>query len=104
MVSLSKELGIAPHGRYSEDTPNFDLVSGQFQSSKGEHGLSAELSQLLYLFMLMEREQEHLQVDAQLRRSLLDAMIAYFQIHLMKHREFKSLDVLKEVMQAWHNL
>ena len=59
---------------------------------------------MLYLFLLMEHGQEHLQVDAKLRRELLDALIAYFQIHLMRHREFKSLDVLKEVMQAWHNL
>ena len=103
-LALSREFGIEPHGRYSEQTPYFDLVNGQYQPIPGGHSLSAERSQLLYLFQLMERSSSYTPVGRTDRREILDALIAYFQIHLLKQREFKSLDVLKEVMDTWHNL
>ena len=104
MMRYAKVLGIEPHGNYSQDNPYFNLDTGSFHSHRDEHSIPADLSSLLDELKLDHENQGHLQMTAKQRRELLNSLILYFQFHIMKNREMKSLKVLTEVMEAWHTV
>ncbi len=104
MIRFGRELGISPHGSYSEVQPFFDLETGSFTAISSENSLSKDLSHYCYELMQAEASATHLNIPLKLRRDLLNSLILYFQFHIMHDRKLKSLKVLTEVMEAWHTV
>lgn len=103
LIELSAQLGIEPYGLCNEITPYFDLQMGTFVADYNENTLDAETSLSMFLFMQDASTGEPAKIASKWRRELLKQLTLYYQIHIMHNREIKSLDVLAEVMDAWHN-
>lgn len=103
MMGLCKELGIEPQGKYTEKTPYLDLQQACFTSISTEDSLNENSSRIISELKFQE-EGHHLLIEPQLRRDCLNGLILYYQHHLMKHKEMRSLDILTEVMKAWHTV
>ena len=103
MIKFCKELGIDPQGEYSESQPYLDLDSACFTAQSGEHTVSQHISRIISDLKYLDHKQ-HLNIDSKTRRETLNSLILYYQFHIMKNREMKSLSVLTEVMDAWHTV
>jgi DNA repair protein RecO (recombination protein O) len=100
LMKLSKYLGIMPENNFSESEAIFDLKSGKFITGHPSHSyflnihLSAQFSKI---FELDLSESEKLSISHQDRNALLNSVIAYYNTHLERPGEVKSLRVLKDV-------
>lgn len=101
MVRLTRYIGFYPNGEYHPQTPYFDLREGVFVSSKPFHPdfLEDEVSRSLYDFMVTGFE-DHDEIDIRpaVGRALLQAMVAYYELHLTHGREIHSHKILAEVL------
>ncbi len=97
---LSKYLGIKPENNYSETHKIFDLQSGRFVVGNPTHKnflnekISKKFSDLFYASL---EQSNKLKLSVHERRYLLDTIIKFYNIHLDRPGELKSLKVLSEV-------
>ncbi len=101
MIQLSRFLGFYPQGKYSLDTPIFDLREGTFVKNLPSHSfyLSAENSSLLNNLIMANYETIHeLKINNKERKELLQAMILFYQLHISTFKEIKSQEILEEVI------
>lgn len=103
MMGLCREMGIEPQGKYSDETPYLDLQHAVFTSETTEDSLPANVSNVISEIKFNEGHK-HLNIETSLRKDSLNGLILYYQHHLMRHREMKSLEILGEVMKAWHTV
>ena len=101
MVQLSRFLGFYPKKEAGEHLPFFDLREGLFTNSIPQHpdytgGRQAELVGLL-LKTSFEKNDE-LKIIYSERRTLLDILITYYQLHLPGFGEMKSVEILHDVL------
>lgn len=99
LAHLSAYLGFFPSGKWSENTPNFDLVAGHFTGNAAQHFkvLEGELAQLFSA--IFEENVEHLPFSAGKRKMLLQALLEYLRVHLPDFGEIRSLPVLEELFR-----
>ena len=101
MIQLSRFLGFYPQGRYTTETPIFDLREGRFISHFPDHHfyLTAQDSSLLYDFITARYETIHqLKLGNTERKQLLQAMILFYQLHIASFKEIRSQEILEEVI------
>lgn len=101
MIQLSRFLGFYPQGRYTAETPIFDLREGCFISRLPGHFhyMTAENSMLLYNFIVANYETIHqLKITNSERKQLLQAMIVFYQLHISSFKEIRSQEILEEVI------
>lgn len=103
MMGLCRELGIEPQGRYTAETPFLDLQHACFTSDTTEDSLNENVSKVISE-LKFQKEDQHLLIEPGLRRDCLNGLILYYQHHLMKQKEMRSLEILTEVMKAWHTV
>lgn len=101
MIQLSRFLGFYPQGKYTAETPVFDLKEGLFipHLPSHIHYLTAENSKSLYDFIASGYETIHqVKIGHNERKQLLQAMIVFYQLHITSFKEIRSQEILEEVI------
>lgn len=96
MLRVAHYLGIEPMDNHNTQTPLFCLEEGRFVAQAGDTTLPAALSAALHAY-LQSSEPQNYPLDV--RNQLLDALIAYFQLHLSSFRSFNSHVILHTLLK-----
>ena len=102
ILHLATESGFELHGNYLKQTPVLDLKEGAFTSAEPEHkdfvaGFLAESISKIQRIQFYN-DLEHVKLNRQKRRQILDALLQYLSFHITDFRELKSLPVLQEIL------
>ena len=98
LLNVARYLGISPLDNYSVSAPLFDLQEGRYISTVTESTLSPHLSEMLHCYMVDTSLQIPLFALSE-RRSLIDALLAYFQLHLNGFHNFTSHEILHAILK-----
>ncbi len=85
MIQLSRYLGFYPQGKYTSETPLFDLQEGCFVNYVPHHPhyLIAPFSELLNDFIIEGHEKfQEIKLNKPQRKQLLQALITFYQLHV----------------------
>lgn len=98
LIELTKYLGFEPQNNHSALYQFFDCREGQFSSFSlaSPLGLSKEDSLLFSEFLKVNCLQE--KISNYQRQSILDSLLAYYNLQVPGFTHIKSLGVLKEVI------
>lgn len=100
-LQLTRYLGFYPGGHYSTATPYFDLQEGVFRSDLPVHPwyIREPLSKFFDELPGYSLEDTHeLLLPSGIRKSLLQFIISYYQLHLPQGFEVRAHEVLAELM------
>jgi DNA repair protein RecO (recombination protein O) len=101
MLQLSRYLGFYPSGRYSKETPFFDLQEGTFQETKPMHPyyLNSVLSEKFDMLLAYSLEDSgNIRFSSVERKQLLDALVGYYELHHTQGMRIRSHEILAEVL------
>ena len=96
LLRVARHLGIEPLDNYSRREPTFSLQEGRYTSMPDETSLPPHLSELLHLYLTPD---SHPATSLSERRSLLDGLLAYYQLHLSGFHNFSSHEILHTVLK-----
>jgi DNA repair protein RecO (recombination protein O) len=98
LTELTKYLGFEPQNNFSAQSPFFDCREGRFTSVSLSMplGLNKEDSLLFSEFLKVRSLQAG--ISNTQRGALLEALLAYYKLHIPGFTEIRSLDVLREVL------
>lgn len=101
-LQLAAELGFQMQGSYHVQTPYLDLQDGNFVASLPAHpyyleGRQAETTSML-LSLTFYNDLDHLVMNRNLRRELLQAYQTYLALHIADFGEMRSLAILQEIL------
>lgn len=96
LLTVARHLGIEPMDNYCNAKPYFCLEEGRYVSSQNESTLPLSLSALLHEYLASSQTVPSTSME---RGNLLDAMIAYFQLHLSGFHNFNSHEILHTVLR-----
>lgn len=96
LLTVAHHLGIGPLDNYSRREPFFDLQEGRYMGAPSETTLSPSLSLMLHEYLSNPRFAISMLND---RRAMLDALIAYYQLHLSGFRHFHSHEILHTILK-----
>ena len=99
LLRVSHFLGIGPLDNYSAREPLFDLQEGRYVSVPTETSLSPLLSSMLHDYLSMCQGIDASTYQLSDRRSLIDALIAYYQLHLSGFHRFSSHEILHTILK-----
>lgn len=102
LCGLSGFLGFEPSRRNDEKEKYFDLPEGRFTAIPPFHGdyANEEISgKMAEFFASSFGEIEKITLKGSLRNEILDTLLKYYSIHLPGIRNFKSLEILREVFR-----
>ena len=99
MLTVAGHLGIEPLDNHGSSTPLFDLQEGRFVALPTETTLPPALSTMLHTYLLALHAQALPAFRPADRRMLLDALLAYFQLHLPGFRDFHSHEILHTILR-----
>ncbi len=103
LFNLTRYLGIAPKEKNNPHECYFDLMSASFEQGEPVHHHFLNQEQSLHFEKLFHAEYaqfDQLVFNNRIRRELLDALIFYYKVHLEIETEFKSLNIMREIMQS----
>ncbi len=98
LLKLTPFLGVQPQGKYSDNTPYFNFEEGVFANQSGNSPVSKEVSKLISLILNKANLNEVDVKSANLRKQCLNVVLDYYQIHVIKNREIKSIEILSELL------
>ena len=97
LLTVARHLGIEPMNNFSPSQPLFDLQEGRFVATTTETTLSPALSTTLHNYL--ESPGATLSFPLDERRSLIDALIAYYHLHLSGFGHFRSHEILHTILK-----
>lgn len=97
LLAVAHHLGIEPLDNYSIHEPIFDLQEGRYVALATETTLPPTLSLTLHEYLDSAAPMPHSTLTE--RRSLIDALIAYYQLHLSGFRNFNSHEILHTILR-----
>ncbi|MBP3763557.1 MAG: recombination protein O N-terminal domain-containing protein [Bacteroidales bacterium] len=97
MLMVAHHLGIEPLDNHDLRHPCFDLQEGRFVPSPTETTLPPHLSAMLHEYLAAPSQPAA--SSLQDRTDLLNALIAYFQLHLSGFGNFHSHEILHTVLR-----
>jgi len=100
-AELTRFLGIQPQPGFTEKKPVFNLRESQFQSLIPEKDayVLPELGKLFHSLISTDLEnQSGLHLKPAVRRSLLDSLLLYYQIHIPGFKAMNSHHILHSVL------
>ena len=102
LVKLTRFFGFYPSGKWSDDTPHFDLINGSYTADKDSslHMINRDLAKVFYEISNRDFNKETTKMTNADRRKLLYSIIEYYQIQLEGLGEIKSLPVLIEIFSG----
>lgn len=99
IVKLTQFLGFYPDTQ-TKDFPYFDMLNGIFQlkeyNSYSFNSFNSELLKELISYSEYE-EANQIKLNQERRKSFLDFMMLYYELHLQGFRKPKSLEILKQI-------
>ncbi len=98
LLTTAQHLGISPLDNHSALTPYFCLEEGRYVATANETTLSIALSSILHEYLPIDAEQLPSATLAD-RRNLIDALIAYYHLHLSGFSHFHSHEILHTILQ-----
>lgn len=101
LLTVALHLGIEPLDNYTAHEPLFDLQEGRYVSAPTETTLPPSLSELLHEYQIVgtcSAVAPHVPTVSE-RRSLIDALIAYYQLHLSGFHQFHSHEILHTILK-----
>ena len=102
LAGLSSFLGFEPTLRSDTNDAYFDMTNGIFVPVPPVHGnyATAEISKILAAFFSTSFDKiDKIALTGSLRNEILDTLVRYYSIHLPGLKNFKSLEILKEVFR-----
>lgn len=96
MLKVAYHMGIEPMDNHSHREPYFELQEGRYVAEPDETTLPAGLSLILHEYLSAETQHA---ASLQDRTALLDALIAYFQLHLSGFSHFHSHEILHTILK-----
>ena len=96
LLTVSRHLGIEPMDNYCPREPLFDIQEGRYVSAPTETTLSPRLSSLLHDYLTSVTTPQSPLSD---RRLLIDALLAYYQLHITGFRHFTSHEILHTILK-----
>lgn len=102
LAGLSSFLGFEPTLRSDPDDTYFDMTNGIFVPVPPVHGnyATTEISEILSEFFSTSFDKiDKIALTGSLRNEILDTLVRYYSIHLPGLKNFKSLEILKEVFR-----
>jgi len=96
MLAVARHLGIEPLDNHMPHEPYFDLDQGRFVAVPTETTLAPALSLLLHQYLAAA---DMPQPPLQERTALLNALIAYYQLHLSGFNNFTSHEILHTILR-----
>jgi DNA repair protein RecO (recombination protein O) len=105
LMQLTRFLGFSPKKETFETTtqPFFDMQEGHFVQHKPFHPYYLEGQQAALFFQLMQTGLDGLKtfkINNTQRRSMLDALLTFYQLHLPELGKIKSLEVLRIMSES----
>ena len=100
MFQLAQFLGVSPNLDEYNNGAYFDLMKGEFSSSRPLHNhfVDPQQSAFLLLFKRMNYHNMHFfRLSQNDRNTLINLMLDYYRIHVYDFPELKSLEVLREM-------
>lgn len=97
MLAVAHYLGIEPLDNHSAHYPYFDLQEGCFVAAPAESTLSPYLSEILHTYLTST--PPHTPPSRKDRADLLNALIAYFQLHLSGFGHLHSHEILHTILK-----
>jgi len=103
ILHLATESGFELQGNYSKASSFLDLKEGIYTGAEPSHphfvsdALTASVSAIQHIQFY--NDLEHIKLNRQTRRQILDALLQYIFFHITDFRELKSLAVLREVLE-----
>ncbi|MBP5526860.1 MAG: recombination protein O N-terminal domain-containing protein [Bacteroidales bacterium] len=98
LLTVSHHLGIEPLDNYCQHEPYFDLQEGRYVSVPAETTLSPKLSTMLHEYLSHSNFQFSV-FNLSDRRSLIDALLSYFHLHLSGFHDFHSHEILHTILR-----
>lgn len=107
MLKVAYHMGIEPLDNHSRREPYFDLQEGRYVAEPSETTLPATLSLTLHEYLSASHPDSsatqplghNVTASLQDRTALLDALIAYFQLHLSGFSHFHSHEILHTILK-----
>ena len=99
LLNVSHYFGIEPMDNHGNGRPYFDLQQGRFVVEPTETTLSQDLSLMLHYYLHNLSSPQFPPYTSTERSKLLDALIAYFQLHLSGFRNFNSHEILHTILR-----
>lgn len=97
LLTVARHLGIEPMDNCCPREPLFDLQEGRYVSASTETTLSPHLSSMLHDYLNSSPVTHPPSLID--RRSLIDALLAYYQLHLSTFRSFTSHEILHTILK-----
>ncbi len=101
MLGLTGHLGFLPMNNYSTATPYFALDEGQFVEAERRDFILSEVNSALFHKLLITPMSALAELNTTKiqRKSLLSALEAYFKLHVMNFREFRTPLIFGQVFE-----
>jgi DNA repair protein RecO (recombination protein O) len=102
LFKLTRFLGFSPSRENAEISNFFDLQSARFVSHEPLHNQFTDKHLTVLFARLFEIDSssiENLDYNQNERRLVLEKLLEFYKIHFGNLGEFKSLEVLKEVLR-----
>lgn len=99
LLTVARHLGIEPLDNHSIREPLFDLQEGRFVSAPTETTLSPALSSMLHDYLQNLSTSHFPPSTLSDRRSLIDALITYYHLHLSGFSHFHSHEILHTLLK-----
>lgn len=101
MIQLSRYLGIFPNGEFVKGVSYFDLREGLLKNTIPPHAEFLDTHQTAILFELMGKSFDNFHevvISQTVSKSILNALVTYFEIHQTHGSQIRSHKVLEEVL------
>ncbi len=102
LLRLSQFLGFYPHGRYSADTPHFNLYTGTYEEVPHPvYSLDPQISQLLSECLNHNIEESHkVTLNRSQRKDLIRDLLTFYKLHLDRLPEIQTHKILSDVLDG----
>ena len=97
LLTVARHMGIEPLDNYSSRESLFDLQEGRFVATPTETTLSSRLSETLHNYLGFPLPTFHFPLHE--RTALINALIAYYQLHLSGFHHFYSHEILHTILK-----
>ena len=97
LVELSAHLGFRPEGDFTERTPVFDIVQGQYVPNPPNHHHYLDEQQGRLLAEMLKGRVDY-RMSGQERSLLLERLIDFYRYHMDGFPELRSHKILREVL------
>ena len=102
LTRLTKFIGFLPENNYSARNCYFDLIKGKFDNNipSHRHYMDKEITRVFANILSNTSHDYRIDlINNNIRTTILEKLIEYYQIHLEGFSNIKSLDVFKEIFR-----